>query len=252
MEERSPFAALRAALDARGGSEPEILGVRADPDRARRCGIPEIVYCRGKSADAIAAACLRLLEPSGRVVATRCDLQTFEEVRALLAQGGLATSYHPAAASLVATREGSAAPEQQGVIGLLTAGTSDWPAASVAKLVAEEAGCTVLAFQDVGVAGLHRLIEPLERLIAADVEAIIVAAGMDGVLPSVVTGLVDIPVIGLPTSTGYGHGGAGEGALTTMLQSCAPGIAVVNIDNGVGAAAMAVLIARRANRRRDG
>ena len=139
-------------------------------------------------------------------------------------------------------------PPFAGTIGILTAGTSDWKVASVAKLVAECAGCRVLAFQDCGVAGLHRLVEPLEALVEADVATIIVAAGMDGVLPSVVAGLVDIPVIGLPTSTGYGHGGAGEGALTTMLQSCAPGAAVVNIDNGVGAGAMAVLIARQVSR----
>ena len=107
-------------------------------------------------------------------------------------------------------------------------------------------GAQVLEGWDVGVAGLHRLVAPLERFFAAGVDVIVVAAGMDGALPSVVAGLVDVPVIGLPTSIGYGFGGAGIGALTTMLQSCAPGLVVVNIDNGIGAGATAALIANRA------
>ena len=112
--------------------------------------------------------------------------------------------------------------------------------------MAEEMGSRVLTAWDVGVAGLHRLVEPLERFAAEDVDAIVVAAGMDGALPSVVAGLVDVPVIGLPTAIGYGFGAAGVGALTTMLQSCAPGLVVVNIDNGIGAGATAALIANRA------
>jgi hypothetical protein len=107
-------------------------------------------------------------------------------------------------------------------------------------------GCTVLEAWDVGVAGLHRLVTPLERLADARVDVIVVAAGMDGALPSVVAGLVDVPVIGLPTSVGYGLGAGGVGALTAMLQSCAPGLVVVNIDNGIGAGSTAALIANRA------
>jgi NCAIR mutase (PurE)-related protein len=114
--------------------------------------------------------------------------------------------------------------------------------------MASEMGANVMTFWDVGVAGLHRLMQPLSALSAANVEAIVVAAGMDGALPSVVAGLVDVPVIGLPTSVGYGFGGQGVGALTTMLQSCAPGLVVVNIDNGIGAGATAALIANRAAR----
>lgn len=116
--------------------------------------------------------------------------------------------------------------------------------------MASEMGATVLDAYDVGVAGLHRLVQPLEAFTAAGVDVIIVAAGMDGALPSVVAGLVDVPVIGLPTSIGYGFGGQGVGALTTMLQSCAPGLAVVNIDNGIGAGSTAALIARRAAKSR--
>jgi len=119
-------------------------------------------------------------------------------------------------------------------------------------MLLREMGCEVHAAYDVGVAGLHRLFDPLRELIGEhDVDALIVAAGMDGALPSVVAGLVDIPVVGLPTSVGYGLGGRGESAILSMLQTCSPGLAVVNIDNGIGAAAMAGLIALRAARARN-
>jgi hypothetical protein len=139
-----------------------------------------------------------------------------------------------------------------GRIGVITAGTSDQPVAEEAALVLREMGCAVTTAYDVGVAGLHRLFGPLRHLLGeAQVDVIIVAAGMDGALPSVVSGLVDVPVIGLPTSIGYGLGGRGEAAIMTMLQSCAPGLSVVNIDNGVGAAAVAGLIAVRCARARQ-
>jgi NCAIR mutase (PurE)-related protein len=129
---------------------------------------------------------------------------------------------------------------------VITAGSSDAPVAAEAAFIAREMGATVYEVRDVGVAGLHRLVEPLERVVEQGVDAIVVVAGMDGALPSVVTGLVAVPVIGVPTSTGYGFGGEGTAALMTMLQSCAPGLVVVNIDNGVGAGATAALIANRA------
>ena len=128
----------------------------------------------------------------------------------------------------------------------MSAGTSDIPVAAEASLIAMEMGAQVLEAWDVGVAGLHRLVEPLERFTTAGIDVLVVAAGMDGALPSVVAGLVDVPVIGLPTSIGYGLGGGGVGALTAMLQSCAPGLVVVNIDNGIGAGSTAALIANRA------
>lgn len=122
--------------------------------------------------------------------------------------------------------------------------------AEEAAILCREMGCHVHTVYDVGVAGLHRLYGPLEELVRQrEVDVIVVAAGMDGALPSVVSGLVDVPVIGLPTSIGYGLGGKGEAALLSMLQTCSPGLAVVNIDNGIGAGAMAGLIARRVARR---
>ncbi len=132
-----------------------------------------------------------------------------------------------------------------GHVGIISAGTSDIPMAEEATLIVEEMGCRVTRIYDVGVAGLHRLLEPLRDLFADEVDAIIVAAGMDGALPSVVAGLAPVPVIGLPTSIGYGMGGKGFAALLSMLQTCAPGLSVVNIDNGVGAGITAALIANR-------
>jgi pyridinium-3,5-biscarboxylic acid mononucleotide synthase len=132
-----------------------------------------------------------------------------------------------------------------GRVGVLSAGTSDVPVAEEAALMAEEMGCQVTRVYDVGVAGLHRLLEPLRALLSSEVDVMIVAAGMDGALPSVVAGLVPVPVIGLPTSVGYGLGGRGVAALLSMLQTCAPGLSVVNIDNGIGAGSTAALIANR-------
>jgi NCAIR mutase (PurE)-related protein len=117
--------------------------------------------------------------------------------------------------------------------------------------MAEEMGCEVTCIYDVGVAGLHRLVAPLRELLTRGTDAIIVAAGMDGALPSVVAGLVAVPVIGLPTSVGYGMGGKGVAALLSMLQTCAPGLAVVNIDNGVGAGITAAMIANRVAEARE-
>ena len=128
---------------------------------------------------------------------------------------------------------------------MICAGTSDIPVAEEAALMAEEMGCEVTCIYDVGVAGLHRLVAPLRELLTRGTDVIIVAAGMDGALPSVVAGLVAVPVIGLPTSIGYGMGGKGVAALLAMLQTCAPGLTVVNIDNGIGAGITAAMIANR-------
>jgi pyridinium-3,5-biscarboxylic acid mononucleotide synthase len=128
---------------------------------------------------------------------------------------------------------------------VLTAGTSDIPIAEEAVLVARQMGCRIERGYDVGVAGVHRLLEPLLRMVEARADVVVVVAGMEGALPSVVAGLVDVPVIGVPTSTGYGFGGDGTAALCSILQSCSPGLVAVNIDNGVGAGAAAALIARQ-------
>ena len=129
-------------------------------------------------------------------------------------------------------------------IGIITAGTSDIAVGEEAKIIVEQGGCEAICSYDVGVAGIHRLFPQIANMIERGVCAIIVCAGMEGALPSVVAGLVDVPVIGVPTSVGYGVGGKGKAALYAMLQSCAPGIAVVNIDNGFGAGVFALTIAK--------
>jgi NCAIR mutase (PurE)-related protein len=132
-----------------------------------------------------------------------------------------------------------------GRVGILTAGTSDIGIAEEARLVAEAMGCMCMCSYDVGIAGLHRVFPIIKKMIRADVDAIVVVAGMEGALPSIVSSLVDIPVIGVPSSVGYGYGEKGVAALASMLQSCTLGLSVVNIDNGIGAGAIAANIANR-------
>ncbi len=238
MPELDPFAGLSAVLNA--------APVHVDPDRQTRKGVPEIVYGAGKTPGMALLAVRELLlrGPTGRVLVSRAsaDLAHFldEELRA---DGVSVLSNGP---TLVITREDAEPPlSTGGVVGLLTAGASDAPIADEAAWVAREMGCRVVRADDVGVAGLHRLEAPLRALREQLADVVIVAAGMDGALPSVVAGLVEVPVIGLPTSIGYGLGGNGIAALLSMLQTCAPGLVVVNIDNGVGAGATAALLANR-------
>ncbi len=208
-----------------------------------------MVYAASKSPQLVAEALRQLATANGRALASRVSDETIDELRALL-EPELAVDVYPVARGLVASLPGAQRQTTGGVVGILSAGTSDLPVAAEAALMAAEMGAQVLQAWDVGVAGIHRLFGPLQHFIESDVDAIVVAAGMDGALPSVVAGLVDVPVIGLPTSVGYGLGAGGVGALTSMLQSCAPGLTVVNIDNGIGAGSTAALIANRMARAR--
>jgi NCAIR mutase (PurE)-related protein len=214
-----------------------------DVSRAARKGVPEVVYAEGKSVDQVVAIARRFLEHNAVVL---CSRVSDEQAAALAGCADGAVDHDPRSRVVVLRRLDATPPKVRGVVGVLAAGTSDVSVAgeAVAMIRAMEVDA-VTAF-DVGVAGLHRLSAPLEEMRAAGIGAMVVAAGMEGALPSVVAGLVAVPVIGLPTSTGYGFGGRGEAALMGMLQSCSPGLAVVNIDNGVGAGATAALIARAA------
>jgi pyridinium-3,5-biscarboxylic acid mononucleotide synthase len=248
--QESPFEELREALcradpQRNQSNEEHQPLVRVDPNRARRAGIPEFVLAGNKASREVSDALWRLVEANGRAMASRVRPEDIAAIQDAL-QPAISVEAHPAARVLVASRPGTERPNRGGVVGILSAGTSDIPVAAEASLAAAEMGATVIEAWDVGVAGLHRLVAPLEQIVAARVDVLVVAAGMDGVLPSVVAGLVDVPVIGLPTSVGYGLGAGGVGALTTMLQSCAPGVVVVNIDNGIGAGSTAALIANRA------
>ena len=228
---------------------------RLDIHREKRKGIPEIIYAERKTPPdslAIARAFLAASDGPGRAIISRAQESLRTLVKAELGtveyEGrtvAVQCEDYPQSGMLVLRREGVTRPTTGGRVGVISAGTSDVPMAEEAAVVAREMGCDVTTIYDVGVAGLHRLFGPLQNLLDGDVDVIIVAAGMDGALPSVVTGLVNVPVIGLPTSVGYGLGGKGVGALLTMLQSCAPGLTVVNIDNGVGAGATAALTANR-------
>ena len=246
----SPFADLREALGRANEQADESIeahqpSVRVDVNRLRRSGIPEVVFAGSKTSTQVADALRSLVEANGRGLASRVRAEDVGLIQQAL-EPEISVDSHPVARAIVAFRPGSARPLTGGVVGILSAGTSDIPVAAEASLAAAEMGATVLEAWDVGVAGLHRLVLPLERFVTARTDVIVVAAGMDGALPSVVAGLVDIPVIGLPTSVGYGLGAGGVGALTTMLQSCAPGLVVVNVDNGIGAGTTAALIANRA------
>jgi NCAIR mutase (PurE)-related protein len=221
---------------------------RLDVNRDLRKGVPEVVYAPRKTDADLEAIARRFLADRGLVLVSRLEPERAERLRRALveeAAEALTFVYDPASRVLAARTPAYRPPEPGGCVGLLTAGTSDIPVAEEAALVITHMGCRVERGYDTGVAGVHRLLEPLTRMIESGADALVVAAGMEGALPSVVAGLVDVPVIGVPTSTGYGLGGDGTAALYSILQSCSPGLVAVNIDNGVGAGAAAALIARR-------
>lgn len=241
-----PFASVRRELDAEPTSADDVT-TRIDFDRRERTGIPEVIYGESKSDAALVTACRFALDRHPRVIVSRVDDDRADRIVALIDREEVTVErYYPGTTMVL--RVGDAEPvEVRGFVVVLTAGTSDLPAAGEAATLAREMGCRADIIADVGVAGLHRLVRPLRRVIGENVGAIIVVAGMDGALPSVVAGLVDVPVIGLPTSVGYGVASGGHAALNTMLSSCAPGLTVVNIDNGVGAGAAAARIALRSS-----
>jgi NCAIR mutase (PurE)-related protein len=224
-------------------SEKGFIEIRPDYGREQRKGAPEVVFGETKDAAQIVAMARALLASSGRVIISRIRPEAIEVVREAFT--GYRVQVREAARAICIYGPDYRPRSTGGRVAVISAGTSDIPVAEEAALIAREMGCEVTCIYDVGVAGLHRLFGPLNELLARGVDAIIVVAGMDGALPSVVAGLAPVPVIGLPTSVGYGMGGKGVAALLAMLQTCAPGLVVVNIDNGVGAGVTAALIANR-------
>lgn len=225
-----------AALARLRGLPFEDLGfARVDHHRALRGGAPEAVFCQGKTPAQVVAILSRLLEHHANVVATRADA----DVAAAVAAAGLPHVYHAVARLIVGRPERG---EDAGLIAVAAAGTADLPVAEEAALVAEALGNRVERIYDCGVAGLHRLLASRHLLTEANV--VVAVAGMEGALPSVIGGLVDRPVIAVPTSVGYGASFGGIAALLAMLNSCAPGVSVVNIDNGYGAGHQASQINR--------
>ncbi|RNL81414.1 nickel pincer cofactor biosynthesis protein LarB [Nocardioides marmorisolisilvae] len=214
---------------------------RVDIDRARRTGDPEVVYGAGKTAEQVVDILRTLHErhPERAVLATRLDAAALDLLAAELPD---ATLDRVARAATLGPM-----PTARGTVAIIAAGTSDAPVAAEAALTVRVHGSEAVRIDDVGVAGIHRLLEARERF--ADADCLIVVAGMEGALPSVVGGLVGIPLVAVPTSVGYGASFGGLAALLGMLNSCAPGVTVVNIDNGYGAGVFAARVARNARER---
>jgi NCAIR mutase (PurE)-related protein len=209
---------------------------RIDTDRPRRTGLPEVIYCPGKSAEEIVRIVATLRDAGQPVLATRMT----PEQAAIVLKAHPQAKYHETARAL--TLDSGPRPTPIGAVGVVCAGTSDIPVAEEAALTAEWMGARVTRVADVGVAGLHRILRHLPVL--REQRVLIVVAGMEGALPSVVSGLVQCPIVAVPTSVGYGMNLGGAAALLAMLNSCAPGITVVNVDNGFGAGVAAALINR--------
>ena len=242
-----------------------------DSHREVRTGFPEAILAEGKTYDDLLAIIKGYFihnhnegfENTNSIIITRLTKERYNKLKKDL-DDVIGKDFHleyntKAKVLILASNESNNNIENNNIdnnnnnadnnqkIGIITAGTSDIAVGEEAKIIVEQGGCVAITSYDIGVAGIHRLFPQIAKMIEEKVCAIIVCAGMEGALPSVVAGLVDVPVIGVPTSVGYGVGGKGKAALYAMLQSCAPGIAVVNIDNGFGAGVFALTIAKNSN-----
>lgn len=223
---------IEAALERLKTLPYEDLGfARLDSHRSLRQGFPEVIFCYGKTVEQVATIVKRSLKHHSDLLLTRASEEVYKVVKRIAKEA----VFNPLGRTIVVKR-GQKTPTD-GKILVITAGTSDIPVAEEAATTADALGSSVERLYDVGVAGIHRLLDEGERLRSGRV--LVVVAGMDGALPSVVGGLVDKPVIAVPTSVGYGASFGGMAALLTMLNSCAPGVCVVNIDNGFGAGLLA-------------
>ena len=229
-----------------------------DTSRKDRTGFPEAILADSKDYDDLLFIIKRFFEKQesgndsielkNNIIITRLSKERYESLEKdldYLFAKGIKFDYNKRAKILIIYKDALVDynPEY-GKVGILTAGTSDIAIAEEAKVVVEQGGCEAITSYDIGVAGIHRLFPQIAHMVEEDVCAFIVCAGMEGALPSVVAGLVDVPVIAVPTSVGYGIGADGKAALYSMLQSCAPGLSVVNIDNGFGAGVCALTIAK--------
>lgn len=241
--ERGEMTAEEASVKLRVLGFEDLGFAKVDHHRSLRRGFPEVVFGPGKTPEHIAEIARRLAAGDQPVLVTKTTEEAYEAVAATVNDA----RWDPAARAIIV---GEPPPERRGHAAILCAGTSDIGVAEEAALTGELMGCHVERIFDVGVAGIHRLVAHQRALTESDV--LVVVAGMDGALPSVVSGLTDAPVIAVPTSVGYGASFDGLSALLTMLNSCSPGVAVVNIDNGFGAGYMASVIVRASGGNRDG
>jgi NCAIR mutase (PurE)-related protein len=229
---RSGKTGIEAALDRlRHLPFEDVAYAHIDHHRHLRHGMPEVIYCEGKTLEQVAGIARRMLKAGSDILATRASEKVYKALKKIDRRA----IYHKASRAIVIQDTKKALTS--GMILVLTAGTSDIPVAEETAVTAGMLGSTVRTVYDVGVAGIHRILSKREMLDSARV--IVVVAGMDGALPSVVGGLVNKPVIAVPTSVGYGAGFRGLAPLLTMLNSCASGVAVMNIDNGFGAGVLA-------------
>lgn len=212
-----------------------------DKSRFNRKGVPEIIFGEGKSP--VKTAEIACNAESDLILISRASPEHYNAVH-----GKIPTARYASDAKMILIGE---FPKPIGLIGIMAAGTSDIQYAEEARLVAAAMGVDSIISYDVGIAAFHRFLDPLKNMLDANVDAIVVAAGMEGALASIVSSFSSVPVIGLPTAVGYGFGGEGETALRSMLQSCSLGIAVVNIGNGVGAGVFASMISLRCRRPQD-
>ena len=214
-----------------------------DSGREFRRGLPEIILGEGKTMNQLERIITKAMRTSKRIVVSRLSKEQFGYLRSISSRYSVKLDEESRIA--VVRNKSYRLNKTGGVVGIITAGTSDIAVAEESKVVAQEMGCRVVTAYDAGVAGLHRVFPIMKRMIKEEVDVLIVAAGREGALPSVVAGVIDTPIIALPTSVGYGLGEKGLSALAAMLQACSLGISVVNIDGGVAAGATAALIANR-------
>ena len=222
---------------------------KMDVSRELRRGVPEVVLAEGKTPDQLVKIVLRSIAARRKVIISRVGDDQGKVIRKAIPRGFRLVE-NKLAKIVVVEPMGSRRGRLDGVVGIMTAGTSDIPVAEEAKFILEQMGCRTVSSYDVGVAGVHRLFSSVKSMTEEDIDVLIAVAGREGALPTVVAGLVDVPVIAVPTSIGYGFGGNGLAALQSMLQACSLGIAVVNIDSGLAAGIVAALIVHRLNSRK--
>ena len=217
-----------------------------DLHRSHRIGFPEVIFAEGKTTEQVVTITRSLFEKNGHVFVSIVD----EEREGLLRQQFQRAEVSKAGRLMLIKTHGRAVQKQTGCAGIITAGTADVPYAQECALIIEELGYNIIRAFDVGASGMHRPLLGLKR--AKDADVLIIFAGMDGVLPTLMASLTELPIIAVPTPVGYGYGGLGEAALATMLQCCVPGVVVMNIGNSVGAAAAAIRMLKALQRKSGG
>ncbi len=220
---------------------------KIDTSRKLRRGIPEVIFAEKKELDDLKKIILATTIKSDSVLVSRINKDDYRKILSFSKKNKLKIHTGKNTTTLLFSKK---LHSTGGKVGILTAGTSDVGIAEEARLVCEAMGCKCICSYDIGIAGIHRVFPVIKKLISEEVDAIIVVAGMEGALASVVSSLVDIPVVGVPSSVGYGYGEKGIAALASMLQSCTLGLTVVNIDNGIGAGAFAANVANRSIRKK--